>query len=107
MRIRCCFCGATLRPEDLNLNEYNQPAYCPICGQNQLNKDDRSGVSTRFLRPNLVCLTDFYSEDGLFERVGDRLYTPEEARRKSSFAMNYRFMTEEEYHDSVQKGLCR
>lgn len=37
--MRCVWCGATVSEEDLDLNEHDEPAYCPICGHSEF--DDR------------------------------------------------------------------
>ena len=49
--VRCVWCGAELYVGDLDMNEHDEPAYCPICGHDKF--DDRpckSFVSAMFLQ---------------------------------------------------------
>jgi len=32
MRIRCIWCGWVGDEDDLDMNEYDEPMYCPECG---------------------------------------------------------------------------
>ena len=55
----------------------------------------------------MVCLSDATSEDGLMERVNNRLYTIEEMKNLLRFDKMLFFVTVSEYESAKRKGYCR
>lgn len=50
-RVRCVWCAAELYIGDLDMNEHDEPAYCPICGHDEFdNRSCKSLVSAMFLQ---------------------------------------------------------
>ena len=49
--MRCVWCGATVSEEQLDLNEHDEPAYCPVCGHTEFdNRPVAGALTTRFLK---------------------------------------------------------
>ena len=59
MKIRCCWCGWVGKEEDLDMNEHDDPAYCPVCGHSDFDK--------RFIARFMT--TRFLKKDGKDERI--------------------------------------
>lgn len=65
-------------------------------------------MSTESKEVNMyVCLSDATSEDGLMERVNNRLYTIEEMKNLLRFDRMLFFVTVSEYESAKRKGYCR
>ena len=58
-KIRCCWCGWYGYPASLDLDENDEPKYCPICGHDEFdNRYFVNHVTTRWLKPTWNKKTD-------------------------------------------------